>query len=73
MIQLDIFIFSVNAFWIIIGLFVIYIIFLKWYIIKIAQILKIRKLTLTQNKIKYNKIYDYVISLVVKKKNENNK
>jgi hypothetical protein len=61
--QFDVFSFSVQVFWILVGFFVFYFFILKLYLVTISEALKLRKNLVKKSYIKYN-IYDYILSLV---------
>jgi F0F1-type ATP synthase membrane subunit b/b' len=64
--QFDFFSFSTQVFWILIGFFSFYFFILKFYLVKIGQTLKLRRI-LTKKKNSKNISYDYILSLIFKK------
>lgn len=64
--QFDFFSFSTQIFWILIGFFSFYFFILKYYLVKIAQTLKLRRVLKKKISLK-NVSYDYVLSLILKK------
>jgi hypothetical protein len=64
--QFDFFSFSTQVFWILIGFFSFYFFVLKFYLVKIGQTLKLRRILKRKSFLK-NISYDYILSLIFKK------
>jgi hypothetical protein len=64
--QFDFFSFSTQVFWTLVGFFSFYFFILKFYLVKIAQTLKLRRILKKKNFSK-NISYDYILSLIFKK------
>lgn len=64
--QFDFFSFSTQVFWILIGFFSFYFFILKYYLVRVAQTLKLRRV-LKKKVISKNISYDYILSLIFKK------
>jgi len=65
--QFDFFSFSTQVFWILIGFFSFYFFILKFYLVKIAETLKLRRILKKKNFLK-NISYDFIIFSILKKK-----
>jgi hypothetical protein len=64
--QFDFFSFSTQVFWTLTGFFVFYFFVLKFYLVKIGQILKLRKIFKKKNFLKSTN-YDCILSLIFQK------
>ena len=64
--QFDFFSFSTQVFWILVGFFSFYFFILKFYLVKIAETLKLRRLLKKKIFLK-NISYDYVLFSFLKK------
>jgi hypothetical protein len=64
--QFDFFSFSTQVFWILIVFFSFYFFVLKFYLVKIGQTLKLRRILKRKSFLK-NISYDYILSLIFKK------
>lgn len=64
--QFDIFSFSTQVVWTLLGFFSFYFFILKFYLVKIAETLKLRRI-LNIKKLEKKNTYDYILSLILKK------
>jgi len=63
--QFDFFAFSTQVFWILIGFFSFYFFILKFFLVKIAESIKLRNILIKRARLK-NISYEYMISLIFK-------
>ena len=64
--QFDFFSFSTQVFWILIGFFSFYFFILKYYLVQVAQTIKLRRVLKKKVFLK-NVSYEYILSLILKK------
>ena len=64
--QFDFFSFSTQVFWILIGFFSFYFFVLKFYLVKIAETLKLRRI-LKKKSFLPNISYEYIVFSILKK------